>query len=1020
MAKKRKAKKTKKRKKAATPSTRRSTAGAGFAFEDQVAAWYVLKILMGQPLPGIEGNGSRLQMQTESLGWLIDDVLLTATVGSGDDRRLAISCKSNVQVSTSGLPSDFLERAWKQWAGSDAGPMQRDKDCLLLATRGHHAGFMATWSDLKTWAPGADVAFAISQMRATAKHRKIFDGIKAAAKAAGISATDADVVSLIRGIDVAPFDFDLSGSTAYQAAVGNARSLLANNTLSEGRELWNELVTRSRDARLGTGTLDMADLRRTLRTRFALKDSSDFESSWVRLRALTKDHRATIETSLQTGLALERRTDSDATAGAIASGSVCVIYGDSGAGKSAVVKSVLDTRFTKAAQVWLGPEPLQAALSEASRATLGIAQPLIDVLDASAHSENILVIDAAERLGHAASAARILVEELIKRNGPASSTAWRVVIIGQTVAWEGGELQSLAGSVSPPRSEVKALSPEEVRAGLISAEGLTWLAADDDAVTALTNLRTLGWVIQAAARFQDPTTTGPISLVTIADRLWRYWTGDKAAVQRLLMRLAARDASFEHSFAISGLDGADAGAFDARPTSCPLRVESNRIHFEHDLAADWARFQQLKEIAGETAQWTRYADNPLWNAALRMLGQYLLRQPSGTRSAWDDAFDAVEKAGETMLLAGDILLDALFLDPAADDFLEQRAGMLFANGSARLLRLLRRFEHVASVTGVNPEALGALRDLSLYLEAQFRTPIVSRWPAIARFLTKHRDAVAALTSPIVSGICERWLTSMTVTLRNGAPVPFRKEFSELALVTARALQTELAKNAIYIGAIQSRVHQAAFAGAIDLPGDVAAWALEMAERRPLRTDIADKVRADRRQKADEHKQRLKTDPEYHKRHQRRQNMPTFIPSGRKLPPWPLGPQDSIDNHFRDAVLRGATFQSLMRADPAAAAEVLLAVIIEDSPEERYGSRPLRDDLGVEYDHGGYPTAFWKSPFYAFLRINADVALEALLKLVSFCTDRWEHETRLDGSTPQPHVLRLLDGTDREFRGNYVF
>ena len=124
-----------------------------------------------------------------------------------------------------------------------------------------------------------------------------------------------------------------------------------------------------------------------------------------------------------------------------------------------------------------------------------------------------------------------------------------------------------------------------------------------------------------------------------------------------------------------------------------------------------------------------------------------------------DAFDAVEKAGDTMLLAGDILLDALFLDPAADAFLEQRADMLFANGGARLLRLLRRLEHVASVTGINPEAPGALSDFSLYLEAQFRTPIVSRWPAIARFLTKYRDAVAALTSPIVSGICERWLTT---------------------------------------------------------------------------------------------------------------------------------------------------------------------------------------------------------------------------------------------------------------------
>jgi hypothetical protein len=506
--------------------------------------------------------------------------------------------------------------------------------------------------------------------------------------------------------------------------------------------------------------------------------------------------------------------------------------------------------------------------------------------------------------------------------------------------------------------------------------------------------------------------------VTIADKLWRYWTGDKAAVQRLLMRLALRDASFEHSFAISDLDGSDAGAFDGRPTPCPLRVESNRIHFEHDLAADWARFQQLKEIAGETAQWAGFTDHPLWNAALRMLGQYLLRQPSGTRSAWDEAFDAIEKAGDTMLLAGDILLDALFLDPAADAFLEQRADMLFANGGARLVRLLRRFEHVASVTGINPEALGALSNLSLYLEAQFRTPIVSRWPAIARFLTKHRNAVAALTSPIVSGICERWLTSMPETLRDGSPMPFRKEFSELALATARELQTRLAKNRIYIGDTLNRIHHAAFAGAIDLPGEVAAWALEMAERQPLRMDIAAKMRADQEQKAEEHRQRLKTDAEYRKRHDRWKNMPTFIPSGHKLPPWPLGPQGSIENHFRDAVLCGATFQSLMRSNPAAAAEVLLAVIIEDSPEEQYSSRPLRDDLGLQYDHGGYPTAFWKSPFYAFLRINTDVGLEALLKLVSFCTDRWEHEARRKGSTPQPHVLRLSDGTDWEFRGNY--
>ena len=51
--------------------TTRSTAGPGFAFEDQVAAWLLLKMLMGEALPGMENSsGTQLQTQTSSLGWL--------------------------------------------------------------------------------------------------------------------------------------------------------------------------------------------------------------------------------------------------------------------------------------------------------------------------------------------------------------------------------------------------------------------------------------------------------------------------------------------------------------------------------------------------------------------------------------------------------------------------------------------------------------------------------------------------------------------------------------------------------------------------------------------------------------------------------------------------------------------------------------------------------------------------------------------------------------------------------------
>jgi hypothetical protein len=121
---------------AARPSTTRSTAGPGFDFEDRVAAWLLLKALTGQPTPGTGGTAARLQMQVEALGWTIDDILLTSLDSPNNSRQLAISCKSSVQVTNSGLPPDFVARCWQQWFKPDPNPVRRDQDSLALVTRG--------------------------------------------------------------------------------------------------------------------------------------------------------------------------------------------------------------------------------------------------------------------------------------------------------------------------------------------------------------------------------------------------------------------------------------------------------------------------------------------------------------------------------------------------------------------------------------------------------------------------------------------------------------------------------------------------------------------------------------------------------------------------------------------------------------------------------------------------------------------------------------------------------------------
>lgn len=1006
----------------ARPSTVRSTAGLGFDFEDRVAAWLLLNALSGQPLTGIDGAAVRLQMQIEALGWHIDDILLTAMTLPNDPRQLAISCKSNVQVTASGLPADFVARCWQQWAKPDPNPMRRGRDCLALVTRGWNNAFMATWSELKSAAPDNDIALALGRMSASAKHRAMFDSVKAPAKDAGVTVSDSDVVAMINTMAVVPLDFHIAESEDEKRAIAQSRMLLVNGSLAEGKRLWDALVAHARNTRLGSGTLDISDLWRLLRGTFALRDHPDYEASWQRLRTLSRDYKAAIETALPTGVAIDRQNEIDELVATISTDTECVVFGESGCGKSALVKVALDERFPDAAQVWFGPDTFEPVLSEAARESLGLRQPLGDVLQATAYGENFLVIDASEKLSRACVVkAKALIATLRSGNELAATPTWRVLIVAQTDAWVSGAVQELTGTATPKNFVVKAAPDGAVRQVLRAVAGLEWLATHEDALAALTNLRALAWVIQAAARFQDGGSA--LSLTAIADRLWTHWTDNKPSVHRLMVRLAEREAAFEHSFAQSEFESGDAAVLDSLPIACPLRKDgaSGRIQFEHDLAADWARFQRLKEIAGDTAQWAPLAGNPFWHGALRMLGQFLLRQRAGQRTAWDDAFESAEKNRDAVPLADEVLLDALFLDPNAEAFLEARTDMLFENGGARLLRLVKRFDHVASVAGVNAEALGRFRNISLYLEAQFRTPIFGRWPAMARFLDRHRARVAKMASPAIASLCDRWLTNTPPELSEGVATPYRREFAELALASAREMQLTHAKGIMCLGEGGVRLYQAAFAGAPDLPTDVSDWSLEMARRRPPRADIVEQVRAYRTEQAKKHTERLKTDPEYRKRHEDHKNLPTsFGFSRRKLPPWPLGATGRIEGHFRDAVLRSAGFQALMRRVPATAGEVLLACVVEDEPEEEYGSGRGPDrKLGIEFDNEGYPTAPWKSPFYAFLQINADAALGFLHQLINFATERWIRYARGKRDTNPPTLsMRLSDGSIREYAGSY--
>ncbi len=485
---------------------------------------------------------------------------------------------------------------------------------------------------------------------------------------------------------------------------------------------------------------------------------------------------------------------------------------------------------------------------------------------------------------------------------------------------------------------VENIPVSDVKAALWASQGLGWLSFQDHTVAAISNLRTLAWVIQAATVFE----VGSAELsspAAIADRIWEFWTEGKPACQSLLIRLAVRDGEFERSFALSELDAADAEIFQNKPAYLPLRKNNrNRIEFQHDLAADWARFQRLKELSDDIERWAAFASNPLWSGALRLFGQFLLREPAEAGSEWDHAFSAMEKKGEKY--AADVLLDALCLDPRAEQFLEDRSELLFANGGELLKRLLRRFLHIATVPSAPREVGGLDRALALYVEAKYRMPIYGFWPPLAGFLHAHLQQGADLVSPTVAEVCEVWLTTTPPQLQDGIPLPFRREFAEVALAAARSLQVEQGKGTIYAatasapstqqrlpvgGTSQTRLQ----AGLWKWRNDVLnpkRWRARLRPRRRRRTPSAKSGCSSIPSFARISRSLKNADPPFRIRSQGRR---------RNLPAWPMGPKNSVEPDFRQVVLHTQALAPLMKLRPELAAEILLAALIEGNPTEEY-------------------------------------------------------------------------------------
>ncbi len=966
-------------------------------------------MLRGAPLAIASVYATEIRWQTRNQ---IDDLAVLGQDAQGARHDFALSCKSSVQVTANGLPQDFVEAAWLHLrAHAAAHGLCR----AVLMARDNHPPFNALWADIKGWCAEGP-AEAGGRIADSNKHARIFAGITEAVHRHNPEIVQEELIQFVRAIDVLSFDFQLATSKDEAAAAASCRAVLASEDAREAGRLWEALLVLAKTKRHAGGTLDIQSLNSTLRQEFSLKAHPNYAASWATLQALSEHRIELVETKLPSGFAVARASEREKLVASLGRSNLTIVHGDSGVGKSALVLTSLREEFGNDGLVWFRSSDVERFMHANEGPAIGPTHALPEVLLAAACKTNRLVIDSAERMSdEVVKFLAALVRRLCGPLADASSPGWRVVVVTQSSALDTLAPLRFAVATADDCLEIDLIEKADVRRALQSVAELSWLTSDGDAVEVMRNLKTLAWIVQAKNAFNHvPGTT--VSRIAIADHLWRHWTEGRNLLQQLMINMAEREAAFEPVITRRELEPALLAEIDRLPSTCPVRMTSRgRLEFRHDLAADWARYQRLQEIGDTPSQWGALAANPLWHSAIRMLGQQLLRQPTEQGTAWDQAYRQLETSEGTLRSGADLLLDALCLDPHADKWLDERTELLFDENGKRLDRMLERFHHIATVPLVS-EPSGD-RSMGFYIEATMRSPIYGRWGPVVRFLRRNLERVAPLGSAPVARLCETWLKT-TPLLLSGRPTFFRRELAEVAVATAREVQLELMKSRYGYDRGEQAIYAAAFAAAPDLPEEVVAWALEMARRRPARTDLIQRKKEHDQEQARIHRERLESDAEYRERLSRVAKGSGIGYLGpRKLPPWPLGAKGRIATEFQRSCCHRSVLGALMLARPEIAAELLLAVVIDDQPHEER-SDGFERNYGLAFNQDGDPAIYWKSAFYQFLHINPTMALNTLIQLVDFCTKRWCEGVAKKSKEVPPHItIALADGSAKNLFGN---
>ena len=408
------------------------TGGAGFTYEDAVAAQYLAAMVGGTTAAALDARVvQRVAQQQADFGEPLDDVIVdAASLSDGTVLRLSLQVKRSLTISAAKTNGDFREVIQRSWQTLQKSDFREHVDRVGAVTGSVAEETSRAFATVCEWARASDTTAAFMERfvdggNASATHRAVAEAVRVVAQDTGAPMSDDQLFRLLSHLVLIRFDFLHAGSTHAAPVVVSLQRALAPGQAARAGDLWDLLRQFARDGAGRSAVHTRGSLVRAL-AGWRFTGAPAFAGDMQILRDSTR-HWLDQQADDIGGTHLTRKVLREHLSAQQAAHRLTLIKGLPGTGKTVLLRDLVQELGADGTTLFLTANRLSGRSWSEHARTMGLATTSIEQLlvEVGATGHATMLIDGVDRI---APEQRAIVTDLLGQilTNPALSD-WRVV-----------------------------------------------------------------------------------------------------------------------------------------------------------------------------------------------------------------------------------------------------------------------------------------------------------------------------------------------------------------------------------------------------------------------------------------------------------------------------------------------------------------------------------------------------------------------------------------------------------------